>query len=71
MNETVVRFDLVNAQRDATFRGSQSIYENKANPQTKGWNRGSFVISEGNILSFYQRAIYIKLYNTSNNKKRR
>lgn len=32
---------------------------------------GSFVISEGKILSFYHGAIYIKLYNPSNNKKRR
>ena len=52
MNETVVRFNLVNTRR-ATFRGLQSIHENKANPQTKTWNHGSFVISEGNVLSFF------------------
>lgn len=71
MNETVVRFDLVNTWRRATFTGLRSIYENKANPQTKGRIHGSFVISEGEILSFYHRAIYIKVYNPSNKKKRR
>lgn len=49
----------------------RSIYENKANPQTKGRIHGSFVISEGEILSFYHGAIYIKVYNPSNKKKRR
>ena len=32
MNETVVRFNLVNARRCTTFRGLQSICQNKANP---------------------------------------
>lgn len=74
MNETVVSFNLVNTWRYGTFRESQSIDENKANPQTKGWNQGwQFCHFRGKILSFfsYHRAIYIKLYNPSNNKKGR
>lgn len=70
MNETVVRFNLVNTWCYATFRGFLNICENKANPQTKGWNHGSFVISEGKILSFHHSAIYIKLCKPFLNCKR-
>lgn len=79
MNEAVVRFDLANTWCYATFRGLQSIHENKANPLSKkqkqkknkkGWNQGSFVYSEGKILSYHQGAIYIKLYKPSSRGKK-